>query len=211
MNEWIDITATIHPQMMTWPGQPAVQLSKILSMANGDVCNLTQMSLSVHTGTHVDAPLHFLADGKDITTFPFDKLVGAARIIEIKDRETIKILELERANIQAGQRILFKTINSAMQWDKMEFKPDYVYLSTEAANYLAEKQISCIGIDYPSIAGYQKNEVPVHQVLLKAGIWIIEGLWLQNVHTGDYEMICLPLKIAGSDGAPARVIIRKIG
>jgi arylformamidase len=210
MEHWIDISVPIQTGMMSWPDQPGVDVSKLMSIDKGDASNVSKLQLSVHTGTHMDAPLHFLPGGNDITTVPLEEVIGRTRVVEINDVESIKADDVRDIGLTKGHRILFKTANSKRRWDAAPFDPDFVYLSTDAARLLAEKQVSCVGIDYPSIAGYKKNEKPVHEILLTAGIWIIEGLYLADVSAGEFEMIALPLKIQGSDGSPARVVIKKV-
>jgi len=163
------------------------------------------INLGTHSGTHMDAPLHFIAKGKGIDRMPFDATIGPARVLEIKDKECIKIQELKRHHIKIGERILFKTRNSSY-WKNGTFNKNYVYISLEAAKYLASLKVRLIGVDYLSVGG--KDGIETHKILLKTGIWIIEGLDLSKVKPASYDLICLPLKILNSDGAPARAIIR---
>ncbi len=208
-NPWIDISVTLQDGMVHWPDNPPVQIGLMLSMERGDVCNVSTLSMGSHTGTHMDAPRHFLAAGKGIDEIPLDATMGSARVIEIHDSESIKPDELRSQQIQHGERILFKTQNSARGWKTQAFIEDFVYISQEAARYLASLGVQTIGVDYLSVGGYKKDGKETHQALLGAGIWIIEGLNLSQVQPGTYELICLPLKIAGGDGAPARAILRK--
>jgi len=157
----------------------------------------------------MDGPFHFLSEGKGLDEMPLDAAIGRAHVIEIRDPESIKPGELRPHNIQQGERLLFKTQNSTRCWQTETFVEDFVYLSQEAARYLASVGVQTVGVDYLSVGGYTKDGVETHQALLEAGIWIIEGLDLSQVEPGTYELICLPLKIADSDGAPARAILRK--
>jgi arylformamidase len=159
----------------------------------------------------MDGPLHFIADGQGLHEMPLDAAIGPARVIEIRDPESIKREELELHHILRGERLLFKTLNSTRCWQTETFLEDFVYISQEAARYLAAVGVQTVGIDYLSVGGYTKDGVETHLALLEAGIWIIEGLDLSQVDPGTYELICLPLKITGSDGGPARAILRKIG
>jgi arylformamidase len=195
--------------MVTWPGDIPVQLTKHFTIGQ-DVAeaNLTSLSFSAHTGTHIDAPLHFLKDGQDITGLPLNDLIGPVRVIHITDPQQITFSELKEFNIDTGDRLLFRTRNSDTDWSMLPFNNDYVYLSTNAAQYLLSLGVKLIGVDYLSVAGME-NSTEVHQLLLNEGIIIIEGLNLREVVPGEYEMIALPLKIQGGDGAPARVVIKK--
>jgi arylformamidase len=208
-NLWLDITIPIRNGMVTWPGDRTVTVSKSSTIGVNDAeANVTAISLSAHTGTHIDAPLHFMPDGTDITTIPFDHLIGPAKVIHITDAHQITFSELKEADIESGDRLLFRTRNSDSDWSMQPFMEDYVYLSTNAAQYLIKLGVMCIGVDYLSVAG-EENGKEVHQLILGEGITIIEGLDLRAIVPGNYEMIALPMKIAGADGAPARVLIRK--
>lgn len=209
-DNWIDVSVGLHDGMVHWPDNPPVQISFDMAISKGDVCNVSKMSLGVHTGTHMDAPLHFFKDGRSIDTMPLSATLGRARIIEIHDTESIKPAELEQHNIQLGERILFKTINSTHYWQSDTFVKDFVYISQEAAQYLAKLQIQTVGVDYLSVGGFFKDGPETHHALLGAGIWIIEGLNLSAIEVGEYDLICLPLKMIGSEGAPARAILRKV-
>ncbi len=209
-SEWIDISLTIKSGRVVWPGDPEVKVSKLMQMENGDICNTRHLSCPVHVGTHIDAPLHFIDGGDGIETLPLSSLAGKAKVIEIQDRMKIPLSEIKDREIKKGDIILFKTINSTEFLHKAAFNENYVYLSTEAARYLVSKKISTVGIDYYSIAGINDNIVECHNVLLGAGVTVIEGLDLTKLGNGEYEFVCLPLKIEGSDGAPARAIARKI-
>lgn len=207
---WKDISVSISPDLVVWPGDPPVRIEMVNDMHLGHEANLSRLDISAHTGTHMDAPRHFLKDGLSLDKMPLEVGVGKARVIGIEDRHSIKVDELQRHDIRKEDRILFKTRNSETVWTEKPFMYDFVHLETEAAKYLAEKRILLCGIDYLSVSGINKNETQVHRSLLKAGIWVIEGLFLKDVEPGYYEMVCLPVKIKNSDGAPARVLIKKI-
>jgi arylformamidase len=211
VNDWIDISVLLHTGMAHWPDNPPVRIERMLDMDRGDVCNVSTIAMGSHTGTHMDAPLHFLQTGKSIAEMPLDATFGPARVIELRDTESIKPDELHPHAIRRGERVLFKTQNSTRCWKTDSFVEDFVYISQEAARYLAELGVRTVGVDYLSVGGYTKDGVETHRALLEAGIWIIEGLDLSQTQPGTYELICLPLKIAESDGAPARAIIRKAG
>ena len=206
-----DISVPLRSGMVHWPDNPPIDIERVMDMNRGDVCNVSKMSLGVHTGTHMDAPIHFLANGIGIDQMPLTAAMGRARVIEIGDPVSIKPGELVAHPIQRGERILFKTLNSPRCWQTDDFVEDFVYLSHEAAQYLATIGAQTVGVDYLSVGGAQIDGPQTHQALLEAGIWIIEGLNLAQAQPGDYELICLPLRIVGGDGAPARAMLRRVG
>ena len=209
-NDWIDISLTIHPEMPYWPDNPAISIEPSQCLAHGDVCNVSKVTIGTHTGTLVDGINHFIKGGIGIDQMPLDATIGRARVIEIKDPQQVKVAELEPHNIQAGERILFKTQNSDSALKSKTFVADFVHISTEAAQYLAEKKVRTVGVDYLSVGGYEGNVIKVHHALLGAGIWAIEGLNLAEVAPGEYELICLPIKLKDGDGGLARAILRPI-
>jgi arylformamidase len=206
---WIDVSVPLHSGMVHWPGDPEVSISRISSMENGDECNVSTISMSAHTGTHMDAPLHFLADGAELDRLPLDAVIGAARVIAIRDPRSVTAAELARHGIRRGERILFKTHGAAARWKTGAFDEDYVYVSLDAARFLAARGVRVVGVDYLSVGGFREDSAETHRTLLTAGIWFIEGLDLSRVKPGRYDMVSLPLRIAGGDGAPARVALRK--
>jgi arylformamidase len=207
---WIDVSVTLRTGMVSWPGDPPARISHALDIERGDPCTVSLLEMGAHTGTHMDAPAHFVRGGIGIDDMPLDAAMGSARVIPIRDRKSIKPGELVRHAIRRGERVLFKTHNSAHCWDTDSFVEDFVCLSATAAQYLAERQVRLIGVDYLSVGGFRADGVESHQALLKAGIWIIEGLNLKRVRPGRVQLVCLPLKIAGGDGAPARALVRPI-
>jgi len=206
--DWIDISVPLRTGMPHWPGDIPYERSLTLAISNGDVCNLSQFSATAHIGTHMDAPRHFIDGGATIETLPLDAVIGPARVIEIRDEELIRVDELAPHQIAKGERLLFKTINSTRAWNTNEFQKKFVYIPAATADYLAARGVRTIGIDYLSVGAFDGDGPTVHRTLLGAGIWIIEGLNLQPVEPGHYELICLPLKMAGADGAPARAVVR---
>jgi arylformamidase len=195
--------------MVHWPDNPPVRIDRMLDMERGDVANVSKISLGSHTGTHMDAPFHFVRDGQGMDRMPLDATIGRARVIEIQDPVSIKPDELGPYGIGRGERILFKTRNSSREWWDQDSIEDFVYVSQQAARYLADREVRTVGADYLSVGGFRKDGVETHQALLGAGIWVIEGLNLSRVEPGEYELTCLPLKVADGDGAPARAILRK--
>ena len=207
---WIDISVPIYSGMVHWPGDPGIKIQRVSDMDKGAHCNVSHMDMGSHTGTHMDALLHFINTGKSLDKMPLSTTIGLATVIEIKDKESIKPEELKKYRIQKGERILFKTRNSVRCWKTNKFLKDFVYISKEAAKYLAEKRVQLVGVDYLSVGGFKKDGTETHLALLGAGIWAIEGLNLSKIKPGKYELICLPLRVLNSDGAPARAILRKV-
>ena len=204
---WIDISVPIYSGMVHWPDNPPVNIERIMDLSHGDAANVSKIELGAHTGTHMDAPRHFLSDGVGLDEMPLDATIGLARVISIEHTQAILPAELEAHNLQAGERVLFRTLNSERCWKTDQFVEDFVYISAAAAQFLVEKKVRTVGIDYLSVGGYVYDGVETHQILLSAGIWLIEGLNLSAVKPGTYEFICLPLRILGADGAPARAIL----
>ena len=195
--------------MVHWPGDPFVDVRQVMDMAAGDSCNLTHLNMSAHTGTHMDAPRHFTRHGVSMSACQPADTVGPCRVIEIHDPQAIRAAELQPHNPQPGEIILFKTSNSATRYQTNEFHEDFVYLANDAAQLLAAAKVRTVGIDYLSIGGFHHDLVETHVTLLSAGIWVIEGINLAQIQPGNYELNCLPLKLEGADGAPARALLRK--
>ncbi len=209
-NKWIDVSLVLKPDMVHWPSDPPFAVERVRDMNKGDTVNLSKIIMGAHSGTHVDAPVHFIKDGKGVDQTAFDALIGPARIIEIADPDTIKKKELAGHEIKKGERILLKTRNSTDEiLYKDTFTEHFVYMETDAAEFLVSRGIKTLGVDYLSVGGYKKNGPDVHRMLLGAGIVIIEGLDLTKIRPGLYDMICLPIKIVDSDGAPARTIVKR--
>ena len=207
-----DISIPISPAMVVWPGDPLVALTKLSAIENGENVNLSQISMSVHTGTHIDAPRHFLKDGKTIEQIPIEKLVGKVLVMEFNDQ--IKVIDQQALEthpkvnaLSTCKKALFKTTNSLqLEMTQGEFSEDYVGIDKSGALFLAKLDLDLIGIDYLSIANFNETEEP-HQILLRNKVILLEGIDLKEVHPGFYDIYCLPLPIVGSDGAPARTIL----
>ena len=207
---WVDISVPLRDAMVHWPGDPPISIKRANDMERGDSANLSIVSMGAHSGTHIDAPLHFIQQAKGVDEMPLDTTIGRARVIEIEDPESIKPGELLRHRIRRRERILFKTRNSSRVWQTNEFVQDFVFISDEAALFLAERGVRVVGVDYLSVGGFKHGGNYVHKTLLGSGVWIIEGLDLSVVSPGRYDLICLPLKFDQGDGAPARAILRPI-
>ena len=204
-----DISLSITPDMPVWPGDPSVVLEQVSSMDAGAHDNVSRLACGVHTGTHVDAPHHFLNDHRTVEGLSLEVLTGPACVVSIPEAVAVVTAEvLQEAAVPAGTaRLLLKTRNSRI-WERGEkaFITDFVGISADGANWLVEHAIRLVGIDYLSIAPYHQS-TPTHRALLAAGVIIIEGLDLGAIVPGNYALYCLPLKLVGSDGAPARAIL----
>jgi arylformamidase len=204
-----DISLTISPSLPTWPGDPGLNLEQFESMDKGAHANVTSISTSLHLGTHVDAPHHFLNNGQTVESLPLDILTGQCYVVQLPDGvDEISAEVLARTEINSDmKRVLFGTSNSHY-WVQAEakFQEDFVAITEDGAEWLVEHGVKLVGVDYLSVAPFGDSE-PTHKVLLNAGVVVVEGLNLSGVVRGFYDLYCLPLKIAGADGAPARAIL----
>ena len=211
---WTDVTYPIFENMTGWPGQPATKLEAISCMHCGDAARVSVLSLSVHSGTHMDAPSHFLSEGKDISRSPFEAGLGPVRVAHIDcpgavTPEQLRAYEGRTRPLKAGERLILRTPNSDRGlWLQQPFDEDYRGIGPAAAAYLAKKQLQLIGVDYLSVGPFHTGNPETHRTLLGAEITIIEGVDLRKIEEGDYEMICLPLRVVGSDGSPIRILLR---
>ncbi len=208
-HDWIDISVPVRNGMAQWPGDPPFHIERAFDREKGDAATVSRMTMCVHTGTHMDAPLHFIRNAQGIDTMPLDATIGPARVVRIHDLNSITRRELEGHSIRRGERILFRTRNSAQSWNSDDFDENFVYISPDGARYLVECGVQTIGVDYLSVGSLRQDGDETHHILLSAGIWVIEGLNLRDVDPGVYELVCLPLKLAGAEGAPARAALRK--
>jgi arylformamidase len=205
---WIDLSIPMTSGMVHWPGDPEPSFERISEMEQGGEANVTLCRMTAHTGTHMDAPCHMLANREGIDAFPLDLAFGQAKVISVPDTPIVKRADLEGKNIRPGDRILLKTRNSNARWESADFKTDFAAIHGSGAEFLAEKQVALIGVDYLSVGAFEGDGIATHRILFEAGVWILEGLNLAQVQDGEYDMICLPLRIEGADGAPARVLVR---
>jgi arylformamidase len=202
-----DVTVPLTPDLPTFPGDPPFAVTFTHRIADGQPYNVARIALGSHSGTHVDAPYHFLADGATVEQLPLEILIGKCRVVELSVREKVERAHLEALNLRDDLRVLLKTRMSG-QLRQAAFQEDFVYLTEDAATYLVQVGIKLVGIDYLSIEKFGSTDFPAHHVLLQAGVVIVEGLDFSEVEPGEYDMTCLPLRIPGADGSPARVILR---
>jgi arylformamidase len=210
-----DISVPIAPgETPTYPGDPAIEIGAWTSIARGDPANVTMLNFGAHTGTHVDAPAHFIEGAHGLTSMPLEALLGEARVIEIpSDARVVEESHVCEAALRGATRVLFKTRNSGF-WDnpRGRFREDFTYINHGAALALVKAGVRLVGFDYLSVEKFGSDDFETHLTLLSSGVVILEGLDLRAVEPGAYELICLPLKIAAGsgDGAPARAVLRTL-
>lgn len=209
---WIDATATLDPaKTPVYEGNAPLEFRFMLDMHKGDPVTLSAFSLGAHSGTHIDAPMHFIRDGAPIDKVPVDALIGPARVIDIPDNvQAIDAAELNRHAWKGAERVLFRTRSARRGWmSSPVFHHDFAYVAPDAAQLMADAGVRLVGIDYISAEQYAAKVPRTHQILLGKGIPIVEGLMLDSVSAGDYDLIVLPLKVAGHEAAPARAVLRR--
>lgn len=214
MKTYHDISVSINPDLPVWEGDPPIVIRRAASIENGDIANVSRLDLGAHTGTHIDAPVHFVPGRKGIDGLSLDTLIGPAYVVDLihVDHE-VHGRDFEQANIPQGtERLLCKTSNSSL-WTKSPtaFDPDFVGISYDGAQWLVDHEIKLVGVDYLGVERYENvgNGAPTHHLLLENEMVIVEGLDLSNILAGTYELICLPVKIKNSDGAPCRAVLVK--
>lgn len=201
-----DISLPFDENIALFPGDPPFKRERVRSLDKGDRVNLSLLYMGAHTGTHIDAPLHMKRQGSDVARYAAEKLVGRARVIAIQNQQAVTQEELLEKNISGTKKLLLKTRNSTL-WSQGGFVKDFVYLEETAAKYLAWLGVELVGFDYLSIEKFGAETFPAHLALMEMGVVIVEGLNLLTVPEGEYLLFCGALKIPGSDGAPARVVL----
>ncbi len=204
-----DITVPTHPELPVWKDDNKAEIWQSARIADGDICNVSNLKMGVHTGTHIDAPLHFVDGGKTTNEIPLLQLVGKCFVVALEGRKEITAQDLKSAKIPLDtSKLLIKTDNSRLWKDLSHpFYEDYCALTPDAAEWVRERGISLVGIDYLSISLFKDPPEIVHQILLEAEIVIVEGLNLTDISAGHYQLHCLPMKVRGVDGIPARAIL----
>jgi arylformamidase len=202
----LDVSVPNGPGQHVYPGDPEPRVEPVRQITGGDVCNLSLLHMGSHTGTHVDAPYHFIADGPRLGEVPLDRMVGECVVADLRGRRAIDAVALHDVESRRGDILLFLTDNSA-RWGAPAFQRDFTYVTRDAADVLVDRGVRAIGMDYLSIEEFGSPDFPVHHRLLGAGIFVIEGLDLRQVAPGRYYLVCLPLKFPALDGAPARAVL----
>jgi arylformamidase len=217
-HDWIDISIPLGKEIPELPMEaserevPRSKVERFFDVEKGDKVTMSRIEMDSHSGTHIDSPLHFIKGGTPIDKMPIDTAVGPAKVIEIMNEKEITIKELEPHGIRKGERILFKTKNSPRVYSSRLYKGDYVAITPETAEYLANTGIILVGLDYLTIAGMNppENITAVHLAFLKKGIYILEAINLDGVIPGNYDLICLPLRLNKGDAGPCRAVIRPL-
>ena len=203
-----DISLTLSPQSIRWVTAQPLELIERKRMSRGDTNNSSSMHTSVHAGTHVDAPFHFLPDGATIESLPLDLFIGPARVCAVEPGTHITAADVAKAGIKDETRVLFKTRNSTLL-KKGTYDATFAPFSVDGAKALVNLGVKLVGLDYLSAAG-ASEQVPVHRAFLDYGVILLEGVDLSEVPPGRYELFCPPIKLAGSDGAPCRAVLREL-
>jgi len=203
-----DISLSISESIAVWPGDPPVRLPLVSHVDRGDMSTVTRLDLGAHTGTHVDAPFHFISGAAGVDSLDLDLLVGPALVVHVLDVDVLSAAVLEELELPPGtERVLFRTRNSdCWAQGETEFYTRYVAIAEDGAQWLVDRGVRLVGVDYLSVGPYD-DPVPTHQILLRAGVIAVEGLNLIAIDPGIYQLVCLPLKLEGRDGAPARAIL----
>jgi arylformamidase len=204
----LDVSVPLDAALASYPGNTPFTLEPIKRLARGDSSNVSTLHMSAHSGTHVDAPRHFFDQAPGAEGLPLEILCGRARVVELTTRKAITADDLARHDLSEDVRVLIKTHNSRL-WGSPEFHQDFIGVAESGAKYLVEHGIKVVGVDYLSVEAFKAPGAPAHHVLLGGGTIVIEGLNLRDVEPGHYELLCLPLLVVGSDGAPARVVLRR--
>jgi arylformamidase len=205
----VDVSVLLAPGIATYPGNPTFEITPVNRIAAGDAANNSRLVMGTHTGTHVDAPKHFFDDRPGVEAMPLDLLIGRARVIDMPVRGGITAKHLEGAGLREDIRVLLRTPNSALWNTKEPFHQEYTHITGDGAKFLVDQGVKVVGVDYLSVEKFHMPGHPAHHALLGAGVVIIEGLNLSDAEPGIYEMYCLPLRIDGADGAPARVVLKR--
>lgn len=206
----IDISLPLREGIPTWPNSKGIRLSKTLELTNGDESNVSFLECDVHTGTHIDAPRHFLENGKTVEQIPLDTLIGPTTVADLPNTDAISAQDLDDLKLpKTIERLLLKTKNSAL-WEQggSAFHEDFVGLLPDGAQWIADRGIRLVGIDYLSIEPYRNDGFSTHHILLNKEVVILEGLNLSAAKPGEYELYCLPLRLVGAEGTPARAILQ---
>jgi arylformamidase len=205
--EYFDISQPIHERIPVWPGDHPFQFTRRMEISRGDPCNVSTVTMSLHTGTHVDAPYHFLEDGADISRTPIQHYMGPAKVVSMEGRPFIAESDLRQLDLEGVRRILLRSRPPGLPENPIG--TGFTWLSADGAEYLASLGLLLVGTDSASIDAFESESMSSHKILLSRGVAILEGIRLDHVPPGDYELICLPLKFYGLDGSPVRAILRR--
>lgn len=199
-----DISQTLSPTTAIWPGDPGFEMRSVQSIRRGDPVNLSDIRMGSHTGTHIDAPLHVQERGDDVAAMRLDRFIGPARVISVPGRLPIDATTLRQCDWAGVQRVLFKTRTVSTP---ESFSAEFASLTEDAALFLVDRGMLLVGIDAPSIDAFENADLRAHRVFSRHGVPILEGIRLDEAPPGDYQLACLPLRLAGGDGSPVRAIL----
>lgn len=203
-----DISIPLGAGAVDWPGLPPYYRELVFEIKSGGPADVSKLTLTCHVGTHVDTPSHFIANGKNLDAYPVADWILPAQVVSIKDSQAVRLSELRQLDIRPGEAILFQTDNSRIgRCVSGVFTEDYVYITPEVADFLIQKQIALVGIDYGSVDRFDDGSQTTHHKLLGSGIRIVESINLKDIPTGRYTLFCLPLRISGAEGAPASAVL----
>jgi arylformamidase len=202
-----DISQTLEKGMVIWPGDPEFRAKPVARIKDGDSTNVLAIHMGTHTGTHIDAPLHVDDLGVDAAGIPVQHFIGPARVVQISAKASIRAAELALLDWQGVERVLFKTRSGSLSGNS--FDRNFVWLAEDASEFLIRRGLLLVGTDAPSIDPFEGTDLRAHKMLLSGGAAILEGIRLGAVPPGDYNLVCLPLKLAGADGSPVRAILWK--
>jgi arylformamidase len=209
-DEIYDISISLGGGSIDWPGLPVYDREYFQKISAGDACDVSFLKMPAHVGTHIDTPSHFVAGAKNLDEYPVEEWIFQAHVVNIEDKEAVHRAELAALEILPGEALLFKTRNSSSdKYLNGIFDENYIYISLDAAEFIVEKQVGLVGIDYNNVDKYEDYEFPVHRKILGNGIRIVESINLNAVEPGRYTLVCLPLKIKGAEGAPARAFLSR--
>jgi len=206
--KFYDISVSLGGESIDFPGDTPYRRKMVQTLEGGDDCNLSEITMSAHAGTHLDAPKHFIGEGKTIDQLPVEKFLLPAVVVHVRNRVSIEPSELEEVSVRSGEAVLFKTRNSTEDLiERGVFEENFVYLSEKGADWCLQKGVGLVGIDYITIEKYGSMGAPVHRKILGGGILILEGINLKSVPAGKYTLVCFPLKIRDGEGAPVRAVL----
>jgi len=207
--KYYDISLNLSSETVSWLNSPPFELIERKRMSRGDRNNSSALKMSAHSGTHLDAPFHFVPDGTAIDSLPLDLFIGPALVQAVEAERYITREHVEALDLRGESRVLFKTKNSRLL-HQSNYDPDFIAFSVEAAEALVERGVRLVGLDYLSVAHAGEEQVPVHRAFLDHGVILLEGVDLSEIKPGRYELICFPIRLSGSDGAPCRAVLRDL-
>jgi arylformamidase len=207
--ELIDISMALQNGMPAYPGDVPYEMKSSLTLKNGDICNLGSFEMSMHSGTHIDAPLHFIATGNSVTEMGLELFCGRAKVVELDIRSPVRVPDLSRNPVASGDRILLKISANQGLGDSAVFAPDCAGISPAAATWLVEQGVALVGINCGSVDNPRAGGYEAHRILLSAGVVILENIDLSAVEAGEYYLACFPLRLRGANGSPVRAVLMR--